>query len=75
MSNALVVLANFDAVRAYLIVKTMFDKKAALAAAHAEARNLTLETAISGSPALFHEGALKFYAEHGAAPAAPKTKR
>jgi len=69
VSNVLVVPASFDAPRAYLIVKTMFEKKAALAAAHAEARNLSLDTAVTGSPVPFHEGALKYYAEAGAVPA------
>jgi TRAP-type uncharacterized transport system substrate-binding protein len=58
--------ANFDEQRAYLIVKAMFEKKAALAAAHAEARSLSLPTAITGSPVAFHKGALKYYAEQGA---------
>jgi TRAP transporter TAXI family solute receptor len=66
VSNVLVVPANFDAGRAYLIVKAMFEKKAALAAAHAEARNLDLRTAVAGSPVPLHEGALKYYAEAGA---------
>jgi len=71
VSNVLVVPASFDAERAYLIVKTMFDKKAALAAAHAEARNLTLATAVAGSPVPLHPGALKYYTEQGATPAPP----
>ena len=57
--------ANFDVDRAYLIVKTMFEKKAALVAAHAEARNLELTSASSGSPIAFSAGALKYYAEQG----------
>lgn len=74
VSNVLVVPANFDAERAYLIVRTMFEKKAALAAAHAEARNLTLQTAVAGSPVPLHGGALKYYAEAGAAPSAAVVK-
>jgi TRAP transporter TAXI family solute receptor len=69
VSNVLVVPASFDAGRAYLIVKTMFEKKKALVAAHAEARNLNLQTAITGSPVPLHEGALKYYGETGAMPA------
>ena len=75
VSNVLVVPATFDAQRAYLIVKTMFEKKAALAAAHAEARNLNLTTAVMGSPVPLHEGALKYYAEQSAVPSAPAVKR
>ena len=69
VSNVLAVPANFDEHRAYLIVKMMFDKKAALVATHAEARNLTLATAVAGSPVPLHPGALKYYAEQGAIPA------
>ena len=65
VSNVLVVPASFDDERAYRIVKAMFEKKAALAAAHAEARNLNLETAISGSPVPLHRGALRYYTERG----------
>jgi len=61
VSNVLVVRADFDEQRAYQIVKMMFEKKAALVATHAEARNLTLETAVAGSPAPLHLGALKYY--------------
>lgn len=74
VSNVLVVRADFDEQRAYQIVKMMFDKKAALAAAHAEARNLTLPSAVAGSPVLLHTGALKYYAEQGAVPAGPPAK-
>jgi TRAP transporter TAXI family solute receptor len=71
VSNVLVVRADFDEQRANQIVRMMFDKKAALAATHAEARNLTLATAVAGSPVPFHPGALKYYAEHGAVVARP----
>lgn len=74
VSNVLVVPANFDAQRAYLIVKTMFEKKASLAAAHAEARNLSLQTATLGSPVPLHEGALKYYAEADTVDVAPAVK-
>ncbi len=71
VSNVLVVPTGFDAQRAYLIVKLMFEKKAALASAHAEARNLDLATASAGSPVPYHPGALKYYAEQGMTPAKP----
>jgi hypothetical protein len=74
VSNVLVVPAKFDDERAYLIVKTMFEKKAALAAAHAEARNLSLQTAVTGSPVAFSAGALKYYREQGVEPAIQPTK-
>jgi len=74
VSNVLVVPANFDPERAYLIVKTMFEKKAALAAAHAEARNLDLLAAVTGSPVPLHDGALRYYAEAGSPPPTPAVK-
>ena len=78
VSNVLVVPASFDEARAYLIVKAMFENKGDLASAHAEARNLSLESAVSGSPVAFSAGALKYYREKGVepqdgpAPTAPK---
>ncbi len=72
VSNVLVVPAAFDATRAYLIVKAMFEKKDRLVAAHAEARNLDLQTAVAGSPVPLHDGAAKYYAEAGASGAPPK---
>ena len=52
----------------------MFDKKAALGAAHAEARNLSLQTAVLGSPVAFSAGALKYYREHSVEPAPASIK-
>ena len=74
VSNVLVVPANFDATRAYLIVKAMFEKKAVLAAAHAEARNLRLDSAPLGSPVPLHPGAVKYYAEADYAPMTPPVR-
>lgn len=74
VSNVLAVPANFDEQRGYLIVKMMFDKKAALESTHAEARNLTLASAVAGSPVPIHAGALKYYAEQGTAPSGPAVK-
>ena len=71
VSNVLVVPASFDEALAYGIVKALFEKREALEAAHAEARNLSLETASQGSPVSFHQGALRFFAEKGVSPAAP----
>ncbi len=70
VSNVLVVPRGFDEQRAYLIVKAMFERKADLASAHAEARNLSLDTAVVGSPVAFSAGALKYYRERGVPPPA-----
>ena len=43
----------------------MFDQKAALVAAHPEARHLEVPAAPDVSPAPFHPGAVRYYKEHG----------
>jgi len=50
---------------AYDITRTLFEHQAELAAIPPEARNLSLATAVEGSPAPFHEGAIRYYtAQH-----------
>lgn len=63
--NALVVNRSMDAQLAYDITRLLFEKQEELAAIHPEARNLSLDTAWSGSPAEFHPGAVRFYREKG----------
>jgi uncharacterized protein len=63
--NLLVVNSKFDAAFAKAILTTMFDSKSDLETIHAEAKNLKLETAITGSPLPFHEGAIDFYKAKG----------
>jgi len=65
-ANLLVVHPDFDEALAYAILKTMFDSKAELVNVHPEANNLTLESAVEGSPIDYHPGAIKFYKEKGA---------
>ena len=50
---------------AYDITRTLFEHQTELAAIHPEAKNLTLATAVEGSPAPFHDGAIRYYtAQH-----------
>lgn len=61
--NLLAVHADMDENLVYQITKTLFDRKAALVAIHPEASNLSLATAVEGSPAPFHPGAIRYYEE------------
>ena len=49
----------------YNLVKTLFDKKADLATAHAKGEELNIEEAYKGISIPFHPGALKYYEELG----------
>jgi TRAP-type uncharacterized transport system substrate-binding protein len=51
---------------AYNVTRVLFEQQASLAAIHPEARHLALTTAVKGSPAPFHPGALRYYRETGA---------
>ena len=65
VANALVVNKSMPEQLAYDITRVLFEKQPELAAIHPEARNLTLATAVKGSPADFHPGALRYYKERG----------
>jgi uncharacterized protein len=65
VQNLLVVNSKFDAAFAAAILKTLFDNKSELETIHAEAKNLKLETATTGSPLEFHQGAIDFYTAQG----------
>ena len=65
VANVLVVNRTMDEQLAYDITRVLFEKQADLAGIHPEARKLSLQTAIAGSPAGFHPGALRFYKEKG----------
>lgn len=49
----------------YNLIKTLFDKKADLATAHAKGEELNIEEAYKGISIPFHPGALKYYEELG----------
>jgi TRAP transporter TAXI family solute receptor len=65
VANVLVVNQSMPDDLADGITRVLFEKQAELAAIHPEARNLSLKTAVTGSPTPFHPGALRFYREKG----------
>ena len=66
IANVLVVNRSMPDDLAYDITRVLFEKQAELAAIHPEARQLSLERAAAGSPADYHPGALRYYAQHKA---------
>jgi uncharacterized protein len=65
VANILICHEKMDPGLAYNILKTLFAHKPELVAVHQEAKNLTLEDAVDGSPIPFHPGAIKFFKEKG----------
>jgi TRAP transporter TAXI family solute receptor len=63
VANVLVVNRSMPDDLSYDITRVLFEKKAELAAIHPEAAHLSLERAAAGSPAEYHPGALRYYAE------------
>ena len=51
---------------AYEVTKVLSERQSDLAAIHPEAKKLNLDTAVHGSPAPFHPGAIRYYQERGA---------
>ena len=64
--NILVTSDKMADAMAYDIVKTIFDKRAALIAVHKESANFKLENqTATASPIPWHPGAVKYFAEQG----------
>jgi hypothetical protein len=53
---------------AYDITRVLFEYQPDLVAIHPEAGNLALGSAVEGSPAPFHPGAIRYYEEQHAWP-------
>ena len=67
VANVLVVNRSMADDLAYSVTRVLFEKQRDLASIHPEAAKLSLTTALTGSPAPFHPGALRYYRERGAA--------
>ena len=65
VANLLVVPSSFDPALAQAILATMFDNKADLVKVHNAANDLTLESAVVGSPIDYHPGAIDFFKSKG----------
>jgi uncharacterized protein len=63
VANVLVVNKSMPEQLAYDITRLLFEKKAELAAIHPEAAHLDVTRAAAGTPAAYHEGALRYYKE------------
>ncbi len=67
--NLLVVNEKMDEKLAHDLAKTIFERKADLAAVHAEAKNIDLAKQLEvGSPVPFHPGAERYFKEKGLKP-------
>jgi hypothetical protein len=67
--NLLVVNEKMDEKLAHDLAKTVFERKAELAAVHSEAKNIDLARQYEvGSPVPFHPGAARYFAEKGLKP-------
>jgi TRAP transporter TAXI family solute receptor len=63
--NLLVADASMEDGLVQAILRAMFDNQADLVAVHPEAKNLTHQNAVNGSPIDFHPGAIAYYKEKG----------
>ena len=63
VANLLVVSESMPEPLAHDITKLLFDKQRDLEAIHPQARELSLETALKGSPIPYHSGAIRYYRE------------
>ena len=65
-NQLLVADERLDQALVHDITRALFDHHAELVAVHPAARELTLRSAVTGSPAPYHEGAIRYFREMGA---------
>jgi TRAP transporter TAXI family solute receptor len=65
VSNMLVVSETMEETLAHDITKTLFEQQATLAGIHPQARELSLDRALTGASIPFHPGAVRYYRERG----------
>jgi uncharacterized protein len=65
LTNLLAVHERMDESLAYQITKLLLEHTPELVAVHQAAKEITLKSAVMGSPTPFHPGALRFYKEKG----------
>ncbi|HEX6172365.1 MAG TPA: TAXI family TRAP transporter solute-binding subunit [Candidatus Binatia bacterium] len=64
-TNLLAVHERLEEPMAYQITKLLHEHTAELVAVHPAAKEISLKSAVTGSPIPFHPGALRFYKEKG----------
>jgi TRAP transporter TAXI family solute receptor len=64
-TNLLAVHERMDEAMAYELTKLLLEHTAELVAVHPAAKEITLKSAVTGSPIPFHPGALRYYKEKG----------
>jgi uncharacterized protein len=65
LTNLLTAHERMDESLAYQITKLLLEHTADLVAVHQAAKEITLKSAVVGSPVPFHPGALRYYKEKG----------
>jgi hypothetical protein len=65
LTNLLAAHERMDESLAYQITKLLLERTADLVAVHQAAKEITLKSAVVGSPVPFHPGALRYYKEKG----------